>query len=287
MKGADAHSVASEVLDRNEGEAPLLVDVAGSSDVGHAQPTDVVYSARWWVLFVYSMFAMLQGWLWGDLGPISDSMLDVYGINSDTVQLMLNWGPIMYILFSFPFAYAMDRPGGVRVTVVLSMGLVALGAILRAAAPLNSSTTAVGMLHVGYMLNDIAGPVAMSAVTLVSEGWFPRGERGLATAIAAEANVFGNVMSFLVGPAMLAGVDPASGIRRYHYLCAGIALATLAATIIYFPSHAPTPPSHSAATAKAAEERFSLTAFRAALRGLSRNVPFLVLCGAYGLSGGA
>lgn len=189
-------------------------------------------------------------------------------------------GPIFYIPFSIPFAYWMDRPGGVRGPVIASMALVAVGAALRYAAPSEASPTSLALLHLGYVLNDIAGPVAMSAVSKIAEAWFPVSQRGIATALAAEANNAGSAFAFLVGPALLAqaGDRPAEGMNTYHALCLALALATLACAVAYWPSHPPSPPSHSAATAAASETAFTLAAFGAALRSLARNPSFLLLC---------
>lgn len=285
---------------------------APSAELTEESGNLTVYTARWWILLIFSVFSMMQGWLWGDFGasgapvlrnerrrgvqrcapnppagPISTDFEAVYGLDDDDVQLLLNYGAIFFVPFAVPFAWWMDRPGGLRVTVVTSLALVAAGAALRVAAPLDGSRTAVGMLHVSYILNDIAGPVAMSACTRVSEGWFPLHERGLATAIATEANILGSAAAYLVGPALLAAAaSPAAGLAAYHWLAAGMCAATLLGAIVYFPSHPPTPPTRSAGSAAAAEARFTLPAFGAALRALAANRSFLVLAAAYGLSGG-
>jgi hypothetical protein len=50
--------------------------------------THTVYTRRWWILFVYSMFAMTQGWQWGIPGPLSDTFSALYNIDGNTVQLV-------------------------------------------------------------------------------------------------------------------------------------------------------------------------------------------------------
>ena len=64
-------------------EGPLLENVEPDSGA----PATRVYARRWWVLGVYSCFALLQGFLWGIPGPISDSYMQVYGMDGVLVQV--------------------------------------------------------------------------------------------------------------------------------------------------------------------------------------------------------
>lgn len=86
MAATDAHT------------APLLLSLNAGDDATAAHKPEVkVYAARWWVLFIYAVNAATQGWQWGLPGPLSTTFSDIYGVSGDTVQLMLNWGPIMCV----------------------------------------------------------------------------------------------------------------------------------------------------------------------------------------------
>lgn len=166
------------------------------------------------------------------------------------------------------------------------MGLVTLGALIRCIR-FDSSPLTIGLLHVSYILNDIAGPISMGATSMIAERWFPAGQRGLATAIAAMANYVGNIASFLIGPAMVESGDPVTGMRKYMWLGALVCIANMGAMLCYFPSQPPLPPSRSASHSHGANARtFTLAAFWSALKTIAGCRQFWVLCGAYGLSGG-
>lgn len=165
------------------------------------------------------------------------------------------------------------------------MGLVLLGAVLRCFL-FDASPASQYLQHASFIANALAGPLAMAGVSLLAERWFPPGERGVATALAAESNVMGNVFSFLLGPAIVTDADPISGMRRYAYLCLGLCLVTQVAMLACFPSAPPLPPSRSAHASAAASQAFTLRTLFRTLKSLSSNSNFLVLCASYGLVNG-
>jgi FLVCR family MFS transporter len=244
----------------------------------------VLSPARWWVLFVYSLFAFTQGMLWAIPGPISAAMAELYNISDDAIQLMINWGPILYIPLSIPLAYWMDKPGGIRQSVIWGIVTTAIGQVFRTIAR-DTSPISIGMLHLSYILNAIAGPVAMGAVGKISEDWFPPEFRATSTAIMSEANLLGGAAAQLIGPTMVASANMGQ-MMNFMYVCCAIAGVNLLAALIYFPSHPPTPPSRSAVAVKAAEDTLSMGSLWVAIKALARNRSFMVLILAYGLSTG-
>lgn len=219
-------------------------------------------------------------------GPIADTVQDVFNIDGNTVQLLLNWGPIAFLPFMLPFGYWLDRPGGLRWATVFSMALVTAGAAIRCFV-FSPSPASVGLLHVSYILNDIAGPVSMGAVSVLAERFFPVSQRATATALAAEANILGGAASFVIGPLMVgsSGANVA-GLKAYMYVCCGICVVTLVAMIAYFPSAPPLPPSRTAHDAAGESAHFNWATFVRALRSMVTNRDFVVLALAYGLGGG-
>ena len=229
-----------------EDAAPLLDSDELSLDDGSGATH--VYFARWIVLTSYSLFAFLQGWLWAIPGPLSASYSLLYGIDSTTVQLLLNWGPIAFLICAAPYSYWMDRPSGMRGAIISSVVLVTAGAALRCIAS-NSSNTSLVLLHISYFSNAAAGPASMAAVSKIVETWFPLHERATATALAAEANVLGTAAAFIIGPAFVTSLDPQTAMQQlmqYNWLCLAICLFNLVGVCVYFPSHPPLPPTRSA-----------------------------------------
>ena len=57
--------------------------------------------------------------------------------------------------------------------------------------------------HACAILNGISGVTIMAAPPLISSHWFPPEERTTATSINQAANMLGNGLSMLVGPALV------------------------------------------------------------------------------------
>jgi FLVCR family MFS transporter len=53
------------------------------------------------------------------------------------------------------------------------------------------------------ILNGLAGPVVMSAPSVISAVWFPPEQRTFATGVTAMANYYGLALSFILGPLMV------------------------------------------------------------------------------------
>lgn len=70
----------------------------------------------------------------------------------------------------------------------MGFALVVGGCVCRLVAT-TQQPWSITLLHLSYVFNAIAGPVAMGCVSKVAENWFPAAERATATAIAAGASV--------------------------------------------------------------------------------------------------
>lgn len=251
-----------------------------------------IYPSRFWVVMCFSFFTILQGGLWAIPGPLSGAYSNpsTYGLDGNTIQLLVNWGPIMYLPFAAPFAVWMDRKGGMRGAVLLCHVLTTLGAALRVLAGSGTFTLQANMyvLHLSYILNAIAGPVAMGAVGRISELWFPVTSRGTATAIMAESNEFGAMFAYLVGPAMVPD-NTMEQLQSFNWLCLALCVAVLLMIAVYFPSAPPTPPSKSAIELRAREAGsppLTLRGFFKVLWTMMHHRSFMVLICAYGFSTG-
>lgn len=70
-----------------------------------------VYKRRWYVLLVFSFVAMMQGGLWNTWGPIAASSEEAFDWTDGDIALYANWGPIAYLVATFPFAWLIDTKG--------------------------------------------------------------------------------------------------------------------------------------------------------------------------------
>lgn len=241
---------------------------------------------RWWILFHFVIFTATQSAAWAIPGAITESLEDpqIYGVSAFTTEIWLFYGCLTFVIGFIPFSYWLDAAGGLRGSMLFSMLLVLLGCVLRCVAR-DASPFSLILLHVSYLLNGFAGISAMGSVGKLSQDWFERTERGIATAIGSEANPFGAAVIFLVGPAIVSVIDMAH-VQTLNWLLLGVSIFNTLCVAIYFPSHPPRPPSASATVARDDESSFSLRVLSTALRKLATSRDFLLLLFSYGLGSG-
>jgi FLVCR family MFS transporter len=239
-----------------------------------------VYRRRWYILALFSWFSAMQCLVWITWSPIANNAKKVFGWNDDTIALLVNWGPILFLPVSPLSAWIVDTKG-LRAAVLLGTGLTFGGAALRLLLPFErlKSDGALWSVHVGHMLNAAAGPVAMGAVVKLSQEWFPPQERTLSTAIGGCANNLGMAAGFLLGPLL---VQHASfpEIENLLWVHAALTGPTFLLALLYFPSQPPTPPSATASEPRDASD------FWPDMRALMRHRPFWLLVIPYGITAG-
>lgn len=263
--------------DADADSAALLSSDAAEDGVFVEQPPS---PWRWWILATYSLLAGLQGATWGVPGVIEPSLQAVYGMSDDTVQLLLNYGPIWYLPFALPVMWHMDRHG-IRGTVLSGIVLVVAANVMRCFAN-DSSLASIVIVHLSFTLNGIAGPVAMAVPSKLAEDWFQRDERTTATAIAALSNQSGNVFLYLLVPLLVPDTSAAAQLHLNLFLAA-LSVLNAVMFVVYFPSHPPRAPTASARVSRSGEERVSLASLWAALGAMARNPAFSLLTAVYSL----
>ena len=240
-------------------------------------------TARWFVLSVYTLFAGLQGMVWAVPGAVRTTYTDFYALSGDTVQLLLNYGPIFYLAFALPVSAHLDR-FGIRFTVLSGVALVLASCVLRLFAN-DASPASIALIHASFILNAAAGPAAMAVPSKLANDWFEPHQRTTACAIAALGNQSGALVLYLAVAAAFPAPTRADNFKLNAFLAA-LAALNAAGAAAYLPSHPAVPPSASAALSRGGEARVTLASLGRAARVLARNVPFLVVTAAYALSSG-
>ncbi|XP_075685156.1 solute carrier family 49 member 4 isoform X2 [Rhinoderma darwinii] len=245
-----------------------------------------VFGRRWLVLLLFSLLGFMQGLVWNSWGPIQNSARSAYGFSSLDIALLVLWGPIGFLPCFF-FMWLMDTRG-LRVTVLLTLLLMVLGAGLRC-FPVSDLELRKRFIHGGQLLNGFAGPTAMNAGPFLSTTWFSPDERATATAIASMLNYFGGACAFLIGPLIVPAPNDTSSsllgeghtatikdrIEAVMYAEFGIITVLFAAVLAYFPARPPVPPS-----VAAAGRRLS---YRSSIGKLLGNARFLMIGLAYAI----
>ena len=225
----------------------------------------------------------MQGAVWCLPGALEPALENIYGINNDTVQLLLNYGALFYLASALPVMWALDRHG-IRLVTGVGAVMLLLCNMMRLFAT-GSDKTSIMLLHLSYILNSIAGPIAMAVPCKLAEDFFEPAQRTTATAIGALANQTGSGFVYFLMPWLSPGLLRGDIFRMDLFVTGGSALAAVMFGI-YFPSHPLVPPSRSAIAAKRGEESVTLSTLYAASHTLSRNVPYVTILIAYSLTVG-
>ena len=209
-----------------------------------------VYRRRFYVLFIFAFLSFNQCLFWLTFSPISQSTQTYYRINESTVNLLLNWGPIIFIP-CLPLSYILlNKKYGLRKTVLLLVITDFIAMLLRIlpkiiVSPSNPYFTSISLLfiHIGQILNAACGPLVMAPVTQLSCLWFKPDERTRATTLTIMAGSFGATMGFLIHPWLVTTPEHVSNLLYIHLFLAFIPLIF---TLLYFPAYPPQAPSAAA-----------------------------------------
>lgn len=222
------------------------------SESVHLLPSSIynVYSERFYVLFIFCFLAFNQCLIWLTFSPIARSTQIYYNITESTVDLLLNWGPIVFIL-CLPLTYILlNRQNGLRYCVMLLALIDFLAALVRIiplviTSPSSSKFTSISLsfLHIGQILNAICGPLVMVPVSQLSCLWFASHERTRATTAAICASNFGLTTSFIIGPLIVSSPEYLPRLLYVHLALTSIACILV---MIHFPAQPLTPPSPAA-----------------------------------------
>ncbi|CAF0785698.1 unnamed protein product [Adineta ricciae] len=213
-------------------------------------PAYVLYPHRFYVLFVFSLLAFNQCLIWLTFSPIARATEAYYNITESTVDLLLNWGPIIFIP-CLPLTYILlNKHHGLRNCVII-LALVDFVAALVRVLPVvittpsspHFSSIALPFLHMGQILNAACGPLVMAPVSQLSCLWFAPNERTRATTIAIMANNFGSTVGFVISPFIVSSPDRVPYLLYLHLALAFIACVLV---LLYFPPQPPSPPSAAA-----------------------------------------
>ena len=125
---------------------------------------------RWFILCFFSIANCNQCLAWFSFSSTDEATMQQYfgpGMTKDTLDLLLNWGPIIGIVFFPVQTWVLQQPGGLRRGMWWGMLLLLLGNSIRSVPVFISavgwdagfvrSGVAYGMYHVGQILIAASG----------------------------------------------------------------------------------------------------------------------------------
>ena len=217
---------------------------------------------RWFVLCYFSISNMNQCLAWFSFSSVDEaSMQSYFGPRMDkrTLDLLLNWGPVVGVAFFPAQTWLMQQPAGLKKGMRCGIILCFLGNVVRTipmlcvlcgGSPLLvQSPASFACYHAGQILIAAAGPFQMGAASRLACVWFGEDERTTATAIASTSNALGTTIGFL-NPLWLS--TSAQTIANIFWLSLGLQFIPLLCAAFYLPAAPPTSPSAAAAASSEA-----------------------------------
>jgi len=239
--------------DDDDDEAKLLGLHRGESDYTsnqeNAVPTYRSSAWRWWILFVFSFASFLQCLVWFTFSSVPKVAKAYYpGLDDSTINLLLNWGAIVFIPVLPYVSWLQTKPNGLLIAFWQGNALVFLATVIRTIpcwvpSDLRGNFYMQWTLHAGQILNAAAGPIVLALCSQLSTVWFPDTQRATATALAYTANALGTSVGFLLGP----GLAPTpEDLPTLLYVEIGMAALPILGGIIYYRDRPRHPPSAAA-----------------------------------------
>lgn len=161
--------------------------------------------------------------MWLSLAPISSMAEQYYGVSSLSIAMFSMSYMIMYILFSLPASWIVDRYG-YRVSLIIGALLTVVFGFLRALCADNYTIvlTAQFIIAAGQ-------PFLLNISTKVPANWFPVSERSTAAGLLTMAQYIGFAVPMLLAPM----IADKSGIPATFYVFAAIAAVSALIAILF------------------------------------------------------
>eukprot|EP00041_Stephanoeca_diplocostata_P008890 m.132997 g.132997 ORF g.132997 m.132997 type:complete len:487 (+) comp17519_c0_seq1:330-1790(+) len=231
-------------------EKPLLPSTSLRSMMPLSETAIEMYpveGTRWWVLFWFAYISSLQSLLWFTYSSVPDHSQAFLNVDSNTLIMFLDEGPIAFCVTVWYANWLLARPGGLRKSIITAAVLCFLGASIRClplidALHINHSVMVV-LVHVAQTLNAAAAPFVVASVSTLSLEWFAEAERNTATAVGNVASAAGRAVAYYLGPAM---VHTPAQLKHLLALEAALALVPLLAVAVHLPAGPAKPPSRGA-----------------------------------------
>ena len=192
-----------------------------------------LYPYRWVVLALFMLINVMVQVLWICYAPIATLAAAAYGVKREDIDLLANLFMLIYLVVSFPAAWAIDTYGFKK---AVGFGALLMGAfgLLRAFFPTNYTMALVGTIGI-----SVGQPFLLNAFTKFAAIWFPQKHRATITGVIFLAMFLGIALGEVLGP----GLVSAYGFTGLQHIY-GIASAVSALLFLALArSEPPTPAS--------------------------------------------
>jgi MFS family permease len=156
-----------------------------------------VYPYRWVVLAVFMLINVMVQVLWICYAPIATLAATAYGVKREDIDLLANMFMLIYLVVSFPAAWAIDTYGFKK---AVGFGAALMGAfgLLRALFPTNYTMAVVGSIGI-----SVGQPFLMNAFTKFAALWFAQKHRATIAGVIFLAVFLGIGLGEVLGPGLV------------------------------------------------------------------------------------
>ncbi|MCM3626961.1 MFS transporter [Paenibacillus glycanilyticus] len=186
---------------------------------------------KWIILLSIVPVIVSTEMMWLSLAPISSLAEDYYGVSSMSITLCSMSFMIMFILFSLPASWVIDK-WGYKSSLLIGAGLTAVFGLLRAIFAENFT-----LVLIFQFILAIGQPFLLNIATKVASEWFPPQERSTAAGILTLAQYIGFIVPMALAPA----IAEASGIPALFTWFAVVAVAAACLAAAFTPAKPPAP----------------------------------------------
>jgi len=153
-----------------------------------------VYKYRWVILAAIVPIIICTEMFWLTLAPIASLAGSYYNVGSMEISLFSASYMIMYILFTLPASWVIDKYG-YRPSLIIGALITAVFGILRVIFADNFSAVIIFQFVIA-----IGQPFLLNISTKVPANWFPVYERAIASGILTMAQYLGFVVAMVLSP---------------------------------------------------------------------------------------
>ena len=157
---------------------------------------DNVSKYRWVILFSIFPIIVSTEMMWLSLAPVSSMAQSFYGVKSLSVDMLSMSYMIMFIIFSIPASWVVDK-FGFRPSLIIGALLTAVFGTVRAVFADNFT-----IILIAQFMIAVGQPFLLNISTKVPANWFPSDERSTAAGILTMAQYVGFAAPMLLSPVL-------------------------------------------------------------------------------------
>ncbi len=187
-----------------------------------------VFGYRWVILAAIVPAIICTEMFWLTLAPVASLAAQYYGVGSMQISMFSTSYMIMYILFTFPASWVIDK-FGFRHSLIIGCLITAVFGVFRVIF-----ADHFGIVLVCQFMIAIGQPFLLNISTKVPANWFPLTERSIASGILTMAQYLGFVVAMVLSP-MLVEINGIPLIYQVY----GVVACICAVIAIVFTSERP------------------------------------------------